>query len=102
MDRRRLVIWDGSPIHRGQEVKASLADGAAKHIHLERLPAYAPDLNPDGGVWSPLKTAELRHFCCLALAHLRHGFDRAVLRLRRKPHLIRSFFAGVGLDLARV
>ncbi len=50
-----LVIWDGSPIHRGQDVKTYLADGAAQWIHLERLPAYAPDLNPDEGVWNQLK-----------------------------------------------
>jgi len=46
-DRKLLVIWDGSPIHRSKEVRAFLANGAAKQIHLERLPAYAPDLNPD-------------------------------------------------------
>lgn len=102
LERKLLVIWDGSPIHRGQEVKAYLADGAAKHIHLERLPAYAPDLNPDEGVWSHLKTVELRNVCCLDLAHLRHQFDLAVTRLRRKPYLIQSFFAGAGLDLSRV
>lgn len=48
-DRKLLVIWDGSPIHRSKEVKMFLANGAAKQIHLERLPAYAPDLNPDDG-----------------------------------------------------
>jgi hypothetical protein len=50
-----LVIWDGSPIHRNQCVKDYLASGATKHIHLERLPAYASDLNPDEGVWDYLK-----------------------------------------------
>jgi transposase len=38
LDRKLMVIWDGSPIHRSKEVKAYLADGATKHIHLERLP----------------------------------------------------------------
>jgi transposase len=56
---RRSLIWDGSPIHRGKEVKAYLADGAAKHIHLELLPPYAPDLNPDEGMWSHPKCVEL-------------------------------------------
>ena len=30
-----LIIWDGSPIHRSKLVKAFLARGAAKRIHLE-------------------------------------------------------------------
>ena len=50
-----LAVWDGSPIHRGAEVKAFLAEGGAPSIHLERLPGYAPDLNPDEGVWDLLK-----------------------------------------------
>lgn len=99
LGRKLLVIWDGSPIHRGQDVKAYLADGAAKQIHLERLPAYAPDLNPDEGVWNQLKYVELRNVCCLNLTHLRHQFDLAVIRLRRRPDLIQSFFAGAGLDI---
>jgi hypothetical protein len=39
-----LVMWDGSPIHRG-EVDAFLANGGSPHIRVERLPPYAPDLN---------------------------------------------------------
>src|SRR5581483_8776768 len=42
-----LVIWDGAPIHRCQAVKAFLAAGAAARLHLEPLPRYAPDVNPD-------------------------------------------------------
>lgn len=99
LDRKLLVIWDGSPIHRGKDVKAYLADGATKHIHLEPLPPYAPDLNPDEGVWNHLKYVELRNVCCLNLVHLQHQLNLAVIRLRRKPHLIQSFFAGAGLDI---
>lgn len=99
IDRKLLVIWDGSPIHRSEEVKGYLADGATKHIHLERLPAYAPDLNPDEGTWNHLKYVELRNICCLDMTHLQQELNLAILRLRRKPHLIQSFFAGAGLTL---
>jgi transposase len=99
LDRKLVVIWDGSPIHRGKEVKAYLADGATKHIHLEPLPPYAPDLNPDEGVWNHLKYVELRNVCCLNLGHLQHQLNLAVTRVRRKPYLIQSFFAGAGLDI---
>jgi transposase len=34
-----------------------LAKGGAKRIHLERLPAYAPELNPQEGVWNLLTQA---------------------------------------------
>lgn len=47
-----LVIWDGSPIHRSRVIKEYLASENEGRIHLERFPAYAPELNPDEGVWN--------------------------------------------------
>lgn len=43
VDRKLLVVWDGSPIHRGRTMRDFLENGAARHIHLEALPPYAPD-----------------------------------------------------------
>src|SRR5215475_11693729 len=59
-----LVIWDGAPIHRSQVIKTFLARGAAKRLHLEQLPGYAPELNPDEGIWNYLKGRELGNVCC--------------------------------------
>ena len=94
---RMVVIWDGSPIHRSHTIKAFLAHGAAQRIHLERLPAYAPELNPDEGLWQQLKGVELRNVCCFTIPHLRAELRDAVKRVRRKPRLIQSFFRGVKL-----
>ena len=98
-DRKLLVIWDGSPIHRNTVVRDFLANGAAKQIHLERLPAYAPDLNPDEGTWRHLKRVELANVCCADLLDLRSQVYLAISRLRRKPHIIQSFFAQAGLPI---
>ena len=98
-DKKLLVIWDGSTIHRNNEVKSFLSSSATKQIHLERLPAYAPDLNPDEGVWNHLKYVELCNICCLDLIDLHQKLKLAILRLRRKPELIQSFFLQAGLDL---
>ncbi len=65
-----VVIWDGSPIHRGQEIKAFLKRGAAKRLQLHQLPGYAPDLNPDEGIWNYLKRVELGNVCCRDLDQL--------------------------------
>jgi len=85
-----IVIWDGSPIHKGQPIKDFLAAGAAKRLHLERLPGYAPDLNPDEGIWNYLKRVELKNRCCRDLAELRRELRRAKERLRHKREIIRS------------
>ena len=94
---RLVVIWDGAPIHRSHTIKAFLAHGAAARLHLERLPAYAPELNPDEGLWAHLKGVELRNLCCNDLPHLRHELRAAVKRVRRKPRIIQGCFAGAGL-----
>ena len=85
-----LVIWDGSPIHKGQPIKDFLKRGAAKRLQLERLPGYAPDLNPDEGIWSYLTRVELGNVCCTDLSDLRTDLIRARERLRHKREVIRA------------
>jgi transposase len=94
---RLVIIWDGSPIHRSHVIQEFLAHGAARRIHLERLPAYAPELNPGEGLWQQLKGVELRNVCCFNLPHLRHELRDAVKRVRRKPRVLQGFFQEVGL-----
>jgi transposase len=93
-----LVIWDGSPIHKGH-VNTCLAEGGATQLHVEPLPPYAPDLNPGEAVWHQLKNVEMRHRCGRNLAHLRTELGRAIRRLRRKPYLMTAFFAEAGLSI---
>jgi transposase len=83
-----LIIWDGSPIHRGGAVKEFLASGAASRLQLEQLPGYAPDLNPDEGIWKHLKCVELKNVCCQSLSELRVELRRAKERLRHKTRVI--------------
>ena len=94
---RMLILWDGAPIHRSRIVKAFLTKGMAERLQLERLPAYAPELNPDEGLWARLKGVELRNPCCFDLLHLHHELRAAVTRVRRKPRVIKGFFRGAKL-----
>jgi len=95
---RLLVVWDGSPIHRRAAVQEFLAGVAGRGVRVERLPPYAPDLNPVEGAWQHLKHVEMRNLVCLDLEELHLELHLAVGRLRQKPHLIRSFFVGAGLE----
>jgi transposase len=91
-----LIIWDGAPIHRDKAVKAFLTRGLPGQLWLEQLPGYAPDLNPDEGVWNYLKHVELRNLSCHDQAELRHELRLAIARLRQKPDIIQSFFKQYG------
>ena len=91
-----LVIWDGASIHHGEAVKQYLAGGAAARLHLERLPGYAPELNPDEGTWNQLKRVELKNRCCQTMAELRQELGLAIRRLQRRPQLITACFRQCG------
>jgi transposase len=92
-----LIIWDGLPAHSGRPVKDFLTNGAAARVHLERLPGYAPELNPDEGIWRYLKYVELGNVCCHDLAELRCQLRMAVARLRHKTDVILACFHHAGL-----
>jgi transposase len=94
-----LVIWDGSPIHRGRVVKDFLASGATRRLQLERLPGYAPDLNPDEGIWKHLKCVELKNLCCQSLAELRFELRKAKERLRHKRDVILGCLRQPGFEV---
>jgi transposase len=87
-----LIIWDGLPAHHGPAVREFLAQGGAQRIHLERLPGYAPDLNPDEGVWRYLKHVELKNLCCHDLDELHVQLRKAIARLRHKTDVIQACF----------
>ncbi|WP_338251022.1 IS630 family transposase [Dictyobacter halimunensis] len=94
-----LVIWDGSSIHRCQAVKDFLAQGAAARLHLERLPAYAPEFNPQEGVWNLLKRRELKNVCCKDPTELSSALLLALARLRHRKQTLRHCFVHAGYSL---
>ena len=83
-----LILWDHLPAHRGQPVKDFLTNGAARRIHLEQFPTYAPELNPTEGIWNQLKCVEMKNLCCHHLPELRHELRNATKRLRHKANVI--------------
>ena len=91
-----LIIWDGAPIHRSRVIKEYLAAGAATRIHLERFPGYAPELNPDEGIWHYLKHVEMKNLCCEDMAHLHRELSAAQERLEHRPEIIQACFEQVG------
>jgi hypothetical protein len=68
-----------------------MAHGAAQRLHLERLPAYAPERNPGEGLWLQLTGVELRNVCCFSIPHRRQERRAMVKRVRRTPRVIPGF-----------
>ena len=52
---RVIVLLDNSSTHQGEPLRRLLRQHS--RLHIEHFPSYAPELNPDEGVWSLAKRA---------------------------------------------
>lgn len=83
-----VLLWDGGSIHRGAAVQQLLA--RHPRLHVERFPAYAPELNPDEQVWNHFK-ATLANGCPMTLDELVDDLSGVARRARHSPALLRGF-----------
>ena len=96
---KATLVWDGLPAHRSRAMQAWLATQRSWLV-VERLPAYAPELNPTEGLWSSLKAVELANLTSPTLAEVIQQAHRGVERVRRTPHLAYSFLRHAGLSVS--
>jgi len=91
-----ILIWDQSRTHKSLLVKAYLE----KHseIHVEYLPSYAPELNPEeychGNVKHHIKNAIFH-----SKTEIRNRLNKGFARLRKRPDILLGFFHHAGLEL---
>jgi len=94
-----VVIWDGSRIHsRARLVKKYLA----KHpeITVKTLPGYAPELNPDEGVWGWSKYGRLANLAAANTDELRQRVKHEFSHLKDNRQLLASFLEETQLSMA--
>jgi transposase len=96
---KATLLWDGLPAHRSRAMRAWL--NTQRHwLVVERLPAYAPELNPTEGLWSSLKAVELANLVAPTLAEVIQQAHRGIDRVRRTPYLAYSFLRHAGLSVS--
>jgi transposase len=66
---------------------------------VQRLPGYAPELNPVEALWSNLKGVELANLAGDTLEEVTAAVERGVQRIRHTHHLAYSFLRHCGLSL---
>jgi transposase len=95
--QRVILLWDGLPGHKSAAMLAYLA--RQRHwLTAERLPGYAPDLNPVESIFGNVKGRELANHCGPALATLAQALRAGLSRVRRRPHLAHAFVHHAGLE----
>jgi transposase len=92
------VVWDRNQIHsKSKAVKAYLA--GHPEIVVEDFPAYAPELNPDEGVWGWTKYGRLANLAAESTDELHDHLIDLLAELKYSPELLASFIEQTKLPL---
>jgi len=82
-----IVLLDNSPTHKGAPLDQLLRQH--RRLRLERFPSYAPQLNPDEGVWT-LAKHDLANGCPQNLDDLTADLVRSIERTRTSLKRLRG------------
>jgi len=91
-----VVLWDNSHIHKGPVLRALLA--RHRRLRVAYLPPYAPELNPDEGVWRHAK-ADLANGRPDDLATLLTTVTASLVHLQHSATHLRACIAHAGLSI---
>ena len=92
-----VVVWDNLGVHKGRALREWLR--RCRRVHLEFLPPYAPELNPNEYGWAFLKRGPLANYCPNDVAELHGSVEGAAQSARSHQALLRSFVRGTNLPL---
>jgi len=93
-----LLIWDGLPSHRSRRMTEWIATQRL-WLSVERLPGYAPDLNPIENVWGNLKSQELANLCSDTIDQVADLAEDGLDRIGTDAALCFAFLHHSGLHL---
>lgn len=96
--RKAILIWDGLPAHKSR-IMTDYLQSQRHWLTVERLPGYAPDLNPVETLWGNVKGQELANRCAEDLTELDTALHNGMARVRRSRQLAFSFLKHAGLSL---
>jgi DDE superfamily endonuclease len=97
---RFVVVWDGGPMHKGDPIR-DLVGHFGDRLDLERLPPYAPMLNPVEPLWSWLKWGRLSNLGPKDAHELDLRATAELTKVRGDQAFLRSLFHASDLPLPR-
>ena len=92
------VLWDGLSAYWSTKMRAWL-DSQRDWLTVERLPAYAPELNAVEYLWANLKDLELANRPTTSLAEVADATEQGIQRVCKHDDLVVGFLAHTGLAL---
>jgi putative transposase len=92
-----IIVWDRGPMHQGPDIRQLQRD--YPRLHVEQLPAYAPELNPVECVWSYLKWGRLCNYAPPDPETLDKTVFNELHGLRKDQKRLRGFWQGSDLPM---
>jgi len=88
--KKVILVWDGLPAHKSRAMQDYLHQ-QRDWLTVERLPGYAPDLNPVETLWGNIKGQELANRCADDLEELDAAVRSGMARVEDSSKLPFSF-----------
>lgn len=85
-----VLLWDGLPAHCSLVVKDHV-EAQKDWLTVERLPAYAPELNPVEYVWSAVKGKDVANLCSDNLGEIEVKLQQARERMNDSSSILHGF-----------
>jgi DDE superfamily endonuclease len=96
--QRVVLLWDGLSAHWSYKMRAHLHE--QRHwLTVERLPAYAPELNPVEYLWANLKGGALANCAGDTIAEVADQAQHGIQRVCDSDSLVVGFLAHTGLSI---
>jgi transposase len=97
---RLEVLWDGGSMHKGDPIRECVARFKPR-LSLNRLPPYAPMLNPVEPVWSWLKNSRLCNFAPADAHELNRSVRAELNSIADDQETLRNLWHASDLPLPR-
>lgn len=95
-----FLVLDGHPAHKAKLV-SQYVESLHGQLELHRLPAYAPDLNPDEFVWAHMKTNGVSKKPLKQNESLRRRIEDDLRAINHDRELVQSFFCAPSVAYAK-
>ncbi|MGW4277661.1 IS630 family transposase [Streptomyces seoulensis] len=93
-----VLVWDNVRLHLTAGMREFI-DANTEWLTVFQLPTYAPDFNPQEGIWSLVKR-DIGNLAAADLAQITRAVKRRLKQIQYRPDVVDGCLAGTGLSMA--
>ena len=90
-----MLVWDNVRLHLTRPLREFI-EANVSWLTVFQLPTYAPDLNPQEGIWSLLKR-DIGNLPAADLSQITKAVKHRLKQIHYRPDLVDGCLAGTGL-----